>query len=431
MTRVKTKNRNAIIVPAYNEATIIGTVLNDLLIVTRLLRADVFVVNDGSTDQTKEVIKKLKNRLTIISYKKNRGKGYALRVGTERAVHKKYDNIGWIDSDGQLLPKDLVTMFNVLKDSDADMIVNDRIINFKVLPTSKIGRGTVRILFNTLFKTKIRDHLSGLRVFRSSVYKKIAWSSNDYRVEVETLARAAINKVKILEVKSICKKKLYRGIGWQDGLKIYYWIFWCFLNKKKLIVKSEYRGYTGLLISNSQVRAYIRHKFYIKNILRFVEGKTIDFGCGVGEVLKYLPAGSIGLEPDKTSVRYCRDKKLNTEIYDLEKNKYSLTRFKNKKFKTLLMNHVLEHIDSPEDVFKKLLREAKKLNIARVIVIVPCKKGFFADETHVDYIRNKFFENDIKSTDYKIINKHYYPINNELFGSLFRHQELVVIYEKI
>lgn len=232
MIRIKPKNGIAIIVPVYNEAKIIGNVLSELILEAKKIKADIFVVNDGSTDNTLKLIKSFIPKITVISYKQNRGKGHALRTGTNK-VHKKYDIIAWIDGDGQLISSDLSKMLTGLT-SDTELIISNRTINFRVLPTSKIGRGTVSFLFNLLFHSKIKDHLSGLKIFRSNIYPKICWTSNDYRIEVEFLARAVINNIKYKEIKTVCKKKLYRGIGWQDGLKIYYWIFWCFFNKKNL-----------------------------------------------------------------------------------------------------------------------------------------------------------------------------------------------------
>lgn len=228
------KEKIAIIVPVFNEEKIIGWVLKELIKVSKKIGADIFVVNDGSTDGTLNEVKPFSDQITIISYKNNHGKGYALRWGTDQ-VYKNYPIVAWIDGDGQLIPSDIKKMLDALTD-DIEMIINNRIINFKVLPTSKIGRGTVRLIFNFYFSSKISDHLSGLRIFRSSIYPKIRWISNDYRVEVESLARAVVNKIKYKEVKTVCNKKLYKGIVWQDGLKIYYWIFWCYLNKSKFIL---------------------------------------------------------------------------------------------------------------------------------------------------------------------------------------------------
>lgn len=231
MDKKRPKKRSAVIVPVFNESKIIGKVIDELFFELKDLNVDIFVVNDGSTDSTASVLKDYLDKITVISNASNMGKGYALRKGTDE-IYKKYEIIIWIDGDGQLLSSDIVKMLAELTD-DVEMVISNRIINFKVLPTSKIGRGTVSFLFNFLFHSKINDHLSGLRVFRSKIYPKIRWISDDYRIEVETLARAVVNKVKFKQVRTVCKKKLYRGIGWQDGLKIYYWIFWCFFNRKK------------------------------------------------------------------------------------------------------------------------------------------------------------------------------------------------------
>lgn len=234
MKNKRKKEKIAIIVPVFNEEKIIGWVLEELIKVSKKIGADIFVVNDGSTDGTLNKIKPFLDKVSLISYMNNYGKGYALRKGTDE-VCKRYHIIAWIDGDGQLIPSDIEKMLELLTD-DAEMIINNRIINFKVLPTSKIGRGTVRAIFNFYFSSKIRDHLSGLRIFRSKIYPKIRWISNDYRVEIESLARAVVNNIRYKEVETVCNKKLYRGIQWQDGLKIYYWIFWCYLNKSKFIL---------------------------------------------------------------------------------------------------------------------------------------------------------------------------------------------------
>lgn len=194
-------------------------------------------------------------------------------------------------------------------------------------------------------------------------------------------------------------------------------------------IENKYDGYTDLLISRSPIRAFIRRHFYIRNILKFIKGKTIDFGCGVGEVLKYLPAGSLGIDPDKNSIRYCKTKGLNAKIYDSEKSNYQLEIFKGNNYSSILLNHVLEHIPSPKKRFNTILAEAAKINIERIVIAVPCKLGFLADETHMEHIDSDFF-NNIKSDKYKIIHKEYYPINNKFIGNFFRYQELVVVYKR-
>jgi glycosyltransferase involved in cell wall biosynthesis len=224
-------NTIAVIVPVHNEEKIIGWVLKELIKVCRLISADIFVVNDGSTDRTLKELKEFLPNIQIINYKKNRGKGYALRMGSLLAYKQKYESIVWIDGDGQLHPKDIIKFVKAL-DAKTDYVVHHRLIDFKVLPLSKVGRSTVRILFNYLFEAQISDHLSGLKAFKSEILPVVLWRVDDYRVEVEFLARAVCNKLKYKTVTSHCDQKLYQGIGWQQGLMIYYWIVWCFFHRQ-------------------------------------------------------------------------------------------------------------------------------------------------------------------------------------------------------
>lgn len=187
--------------------------------------------------------------------------------------------------------------------------------------------------------------------------------------------------------------------------------------------------YTSLLISKNRIRSAIRKFVYINNVLKFVNGKTIDFGCGVGELLKYLPAQSLGVDPNISSIEYCKARKLNAEYYNPEENDYSFEQFKGGHYKTLLLNHVLEHIQNPQRKFNKILEEAFDIGINRIIVVVPCKRGFLADSTHEEYIESSFFKK-INLDRYQITHQRYHPINNRLMGDLFRYQELVIVFEK-
>lgn len=199
----------------------------------------------------------------------------------------------------------------------------------------------------------------------------------------------------------------------------------------KRISQKYNQHYSDILISASPIRKYIRRRFYINNILRFVKGKTIDFGCGAGEVLKFLPTGSLGLDPNQSSIKHCLSKKLNAKFYNLSKDKYNFSTLKNHRFQTFLMNHVLEHLIGPQKILAKIFKSAKKLGIERIIIVIPCKRGFKADETHVAYIDSNFFKTIESYSGYAIIYKKYYPINNEIIGKIFRYQELIIVYERV
>jgi len=221
--KTNSKNTVAIIVPLFNEQKVINGVLRSLLKEVVLLGADILVVNDGSTDQTLKHLKKFKEDIEIISYEKNRGKGFAMRQGADFAHKRGYQTIVFFDGDGQFITSDLKKVIGRLGD-DCDLAVGRRWLNFVHLFTSKIGRLMVRRIFNLFFSAELTDQLSGFRAMKSWVYPIVRWKVNDYRVEIEMLARASLNDIKVKEIPVNCRKKLYRGITWQDGVKIFAWM---------------------------------------------------------------------------------------------------------------------------------------------------------------------------------------------------------------
>src|SRR5580692_10184136 len=85
-----------VLIPTYNNATTIGAVVLDVM----QYSDDICVVNDGSTDNTLQVLSQFPE-LKIFSYEKNQGKGWALRQGFKFALQNGYDYAITIDSDGQ------------------------------------------------------------------------------------------------------------------------------------------------------------------------------------------------------------------------------------------------------------------------------------------------------------------------------------------
>lgn len=187
--------------------------------------------------------------------------------------------------------------------------------------------------------------------------------------------------------------------------------------------------YTNLLISKNPIRHFVRKHFYIHNLLKFIQGKTLDFGCGVGEVLKFLPPGSVGMDINKTSVDFCLSRNLKAFIYNSLTDKYNFIFVKTNLYQTLLMNHVLEHLPKPKETLEKILESASKKKIKRIVIVVPGRKGFEADQTHIEFIDHHFFS-QTKMNGYKIIYQKYYPINHALIGNFLRYQEMIIVLEK-
>jgi len=95
--------RFCVIIPTFNNATTVAQVVSDVLKFT----SDIIVVNDGSTDLTIDQLEPFKEKIHIVSYSINRGKGYALSKGFDKAESLGYTHAITLDSDGQHFPEDM------------------------------------------------------------------------------------------------------------------------------------------------------------------------------------------------------------------------------------------------------------------------------------------------------------------------------------
>ncbi len=192
------------------------------------------------------------------------------------------------------------------------------------------------------------------------------------------------------------------------------------------------KSYTQYQLQKRSILRKIFREFYLNSISKLLTGKIIDFGCGTGELLKKMPAGSVGVEVNPYTVKYCRQQGLDVRPYNPDEDNYNLLDFEKDTFDSLLLYHVLEHLESPDFALTSLLQAADRLGIKRVVVVVPCKKGFSFDPTHQYFVDSLFFK-QFKLNEYSgyTINlQKYFPFNLKFLGDLFIYQELRTVYNK-
>lgn len=189
-------------------------------------------------------------------------------------------------------------------------------------------------------------------------------------------------------------------------------------------------SYTEYQKSRSLLRKFIR-RAYLKTAAGLLKGPTIDFGCGLGELLGRLPLGSVGLEVNAATVRYCRALGLQVTYYDADTDDWSLSPIGDQAgFQSLAISHVLEHLVQPMDKLNKLLRACERLGVNQVLAIVPGRKGYSSDATHVTFVDTETLTSPLVTagTDFTVDYCAHYPVNCASFGNYFTHNELRVRY---
>lgn len=185
--------------------------------------------------------------------------------------------------------------------------------------------------------------------------------------------------------------------------------------------------YTRYQSDRSRLRKLIR-KLYLHSAARQVSGPTLDFGCGIGELLSILPRGSAGLEYNRETVAYCQRQGLDVRWYDGFADAWSLGAVEpGRTFRSMTISHVLEHLEEPVGALRSLLNAARKLEVQQVLVIVPGPAGYRSDPTHRTFVDLPLVHTAVDGmTGWTVSRSRHFPLDIRGIGHWFTHHELQI-----
>ncbi len=215
----------SVIIPAYNEE---GRILKTIKQVRNLfndlgIKHEIIVVDDGSSDNTfKEAISERFDDVKVVGYKKNRGKGHAIKYGVNHATKNL---VTFLDADMELDPKQIKILLEYMKNRNADVVVGSKrhpLSTIEYYPMlRKFLSKMYNIILRLLLQLKIRDTQAGFKLVRREVAQKIfpVMRVKRYAFDAEFLAYANHFGYKFVEA-PIVLKFTRRGWGRVDLLTI-------------------------------------------------------------------------------------------------------------------------------------------------------------------------------------------------------------------
>ncbi len=185
----------SLVIPCYNEEK---NIYHNLLEISNIVNEfeknfEIVCVNDGSIDNSrKEIAKaeKKENCILCVSYDENKGKGYALKKGTEKANGKI---IAFIDSDLELSPIYIKKYMEIMKATKSDVVIASKMHENSVLNyplRRKILSFGYYLFLKMLFHLNVKDTQTGLKVFKGEVVKEamLKLETNGFAFDIELLA---------------------------------------------------------------------------------------------------------------------------------------------------------------------------------------------------------------------------------------------------
>ncbi|MBM4341102.1 MAG: glycosyltransferase family 2 protein [Deltaproteobacteria bacterium] len=184
-----------ILIPAYNAAETIGSVLEKV----RSLGLDNIVVNDGSIDHTEEIAKTYGAHL--LKHSRNFGKGAALRTGFQYILQKDYQIVITLDADGQHDPSVIPFLLDVFQSVQPDLLIASRASEFHRMTWlrrfwNRLGVKAVARLCHA----DITDSQSGFRLIRTEILKEISLTTTGFEMELELLIKSCKKGFGVLSI---------------------------------------------------------------------------------------------------------------------------------------------------------------------------------------------------------------------------------------
>lgn len=221
----------SVIIPCFNESRTIEPIIQKILGVDLDVAKEIVIIDDGSTDNTADYLKRLNNcdEIRVVFHKVNKGKGAALKTGFK---HAKGDIIIIQDADWEYDPQEYPKLLKLILDGKADVVYGSRFIggdSHRVLYFwHSVGNKFLTLLSNMLTNLNLTDMEVGYKVFKKSILGKIELKEDRFGFEPEFTAKIALLNIPIYEVGISYYGRTYedgKKINWKDGFRAIYVIF--------------------------------------------------------------------------------------------------------------------------------------------------------------------------------------------------------------
>jgi glycosyltransferase involved in cell wall biosynthesis len=211
-----------VIIPVYNEKQSIRDILERVLATG--LAAEVVVVDDGSTDGTRDILAELdgQNGVRVIPHEKNQGKGAAVRTGLAAA---RGDVLLIQDADLEYDPRDYPTLLKPLEEGLAEVVYGSRFLGGPhrvAMFWHMVANKLLTFMTNVLYDTILSDMETGYKVFRRQVIEGMTLRARRFDFEPEFTAKVLKRKYRIFEVPISFNPRDYsegKKIGLRDAFE--------------------------------------------------------------------------------------------------------------------------------------------------------------------------------------------------------------------
>ncbi len=291
MNKNSIKVKLSVVIPCYNEENTLEKCVERVLkIANDSLSLDIIIVDDMSTDNSREIALELLSKyqeISFYSHEKNKGKGAALKTGFS---HAKGDFVAVQDADLEYNPTDLIRLLEPLIDGRADVVLGSRFLSSGIHRVlyfwHSLGNKFLTLLSNFFTDLNLTDMETCYKVFRREIIQSIDIKENRFGFEPEIVAKISQMNLRIYEMGISYDGRTYdegKKIGYKDGLRALYCIFHYNAHKAPLPIQIIIYAFIG------GISALINYMLFMLMYNMGVNVKiAIPTAFGAAAILNYI-----------------------------------------------------------------------------------------------------------------------------------------------
>jgi glycosyltransferase involved in cell wall biosynthesis len=382
--------RLSVIVPVYNERLTLPEILDRVQAVA--IPKEILVVDDGSTDGTREILRRLeadleaarhagtadeKNEIRVFYQERNQGKGAAVRRGFAEA---RGDIVLIQDADLEYDPRDYPKLVGPILEGKADAVYGSRFAGSPrrvLFFWHHVANKFLTLVSNAVTNLNLTDMETGYKAIRADFAKAITIRSDRFGMEPEITAKLARLRARIYEVPIAYSGRSYwegKKIRWTDGVAALWTIV-----KYGLVDDQDNAdpGYQTLL-RLSRAERYNRWMF--RQIAPHLGDRVLEIGSGIGNLTRYLVGRDLVVATDLNS-RYLRmlantfEAHTRVRLQTLDLAAFDPGSLAALRLDTIVCLNVLEHIEDDRQALARLHQSL--VPGGRLVLLVPAHRWLY------------------------------------------------------